>query len=58
MMTDIVIHKVFVHGPDVLAWYDMRTAPTSPMPVANRRHIQDGKITRIRVGLDPRPLLS
>lgn len=56
MITDIVAHKVFVDGPDVLTWFDLHTAETEPLPTANWSHIEDGKITRIRVAFDPRPL--
>ncbi len=50
------IHKVFVDGPDVLTWYDLHTADTDPLPTANWIHVEDGKITRIRVAFDPRPI--
>jgi hypothetical protein len=32
-----------------LTWYDMATTVADPVPVANWMHIEDGKITRIRV---------
>ncbi len=58
MMTDLIITKVFVDGPDVLTWYDMHTAKTGPMPIANWCHVENGKIARIKVTFDPRPLLG
>ena len=36
-VTDIVIRKTFVDGPDVLTWYDMHTARTDPLPTVNWR---------------------
>jgi SnoaL-like domain len=30
MMTDLVIHKTFVDGQDVLSWYDLHTGRRSP----------------------------
>ena len=57
-VTDIVIRKTFVDGPDVLTWYDMHTARTDPLPTVNWRHVENGKITAIRVIFDPRPLTT
>ncbi|HET7014840.1 MAG TPA: nuclear transport factor 2 family protein [Streptosporangiaceae bacterium] len=59
IVTAIVIHKTFVDGPDVLTWFDLYTAKaTAAMPTVNWRHIENGKITWIRVTFDPRPLTS
>jgi ketosteroid isomerase-like protein len=56
--TDIVVEKVFVDGPDVLTWFELHTEVAPPASVANWSHVEDGKITRIRVTFDPRPLVS
>lgn len=56
MVTDMVIKKVFVDGPDVLTWYDLHTADADPIPTANWIHAEDGKITRIEVAFDPRSI--
>jgi SnoaL-like domain len=56
IMTDIVIRKTFVDGNDVLTWFDLHTADTDPLPTVNWRHVENGKITSIRVTFDPRPL--
>ena len=58
MMADLVVTKVFAEGPDVLTWYDRHTAKTRPMSIANWCHVENGKIARIRVTFDPRPLLG
>ena len=55
---DIVVQHVFVDGPDVLTWFDLHTTVAPPAPTANWQHIEDGKITRIRVTFDPRALTS
>jgi hypothetical protein len=55
-VTDIVIRKTFIDGADVLTWFDLHTARTGPLPTVNWRHVDDGKITSIRVAFDPRPL--
>jgi hypothetical protein len=56
IMTDIIIRKTFVDGADVLTWFDLHTAQTDPLPTVNWRHVENGKITSIRVTFDPRPL--
>jgi hypothetical protein len=58
IVTDIVIRKTFVDGQDVLTWFELHTADTEPLPTVNWRHIEDGKITSIRVTFDPRPLTA
>jgi hypothetical protein len=58
IVTDIVIRKTFVDGPDVLTWFDLHTNRTAPLPTVNWRHVDHGKITSIRVTFDPRPLIS
>jgi ketosteroid isomerase-like protein len=54
---DVVVHKMIADGSDVISWFDLHTATAPPCPVANWTHVEDGKITRIRVTFDPRPLL-
>jgi SnoaL-like domain len=54
--TDIVVHKRFVDGPDVLTWFDLHTSVAPPAPTANWSHIENGKITAIRVTFDARDL--
>lgn len=54
--SDIVIQKTFVDGPDVLTWFDLHTTVASPVPVANWLHVEDGKITSLRVAFDAREL--
>jgi ketosteroid isomerase-like protein len=54
IMTSIEIRKVFDAGPDVLTWFDLATSVAATVPVANWMHVEDGKITRIRVAFDAR----
>ncbi len=56
IVTDIVVQKVFVDGADVLTWFDLHTSAAKPLPTANWSHVEDGKITRIKVAFDPRPI--
>jgi hypothetical protein len=55
-ITDIVIHKTFVDGADVLTWFDLHTSIAPPSPTANWSHVENGKITTIRVTFDARAL--
>ena len=52
-----VIHR-WVDGPDVLTWFELRTATAGSMAIVNWSHVEDGRITRIRVTFDPRPMLG
>ena len=54
IVTDIVLHKRFVEGPDVLSWFDLHTSIAPPCPTANWSHVEGGRITAIRVTFDPR----
>jgi ketosteroid isomerase-like protein len=56
ILDDIVVQHVFVDGPDVLTWFDLHTTVAPPAPTANWSHVDNGKITAIRVTFDPRAL--
>ncbi|HZZ97270.1 MAG TPA: nuclear transport factor 2 family protein [Jatrophihabitantaceae bacterium] len=58
MVSDIVVLKRWVDGPDVITWFDLHTHDAPPVPTVNWSHVEDGRITRIRVTFDPRPLTS
>lgn len=58
LLTDIVIHKMFVNDHDVLTWFDLHTSIAPPATVANWSRIENSKITRIRVTFDPRDLIA
>jgi SnoaL-like domain len=58
MKTDIVVHKTFVDGPDVVTWYDLHTRIAPPAPVAEWSHVEGGKITMVRVVFDARPFAA
>lgn len=55
--TDVVVRKMLGDATDVITWFDLHTASAPPCPVANWTHVEAGRITRIRVTFDPRPLL-
>jgi ketosteroid isomerase-like protein len=56
ILSDIVVHKVFVDGDDVLTWFDLNTTVAPPIPVANWSHVEHGRIATIRVTFDAREL--
>ncbi|MFF7019885.1 nuclear transport factor 2 family protein [Streptomyces klenkii] len=45
-------------GDEVITWFDLCTNVAPPTPTANWMHVDDGKVTRIRVTFDPRALLA
>jgi hypothetical protein len=55
IVTDIVIHKIFVDGPDVLTWYDLHTSVAPPAPTANWSHVENGKLSTVQATFDARP---
>lgn len=55
---EVQVVKRWVDGPDVLTWFELQTPQASPIPVVNWSHIEGGRIERIRVTFDPRPLLG
>ncbi|MBV8711385.1 MAG: nuclear transport factor 2 family protein, partial [Solirubrobacterales bacterium] len=50
------LHR-WVDGPDVITWFELSTEKAGPLAIVNWSHIEAGRITRIRVTFDPRPLL-
>jgi|SRR6266540_4014176 len=58
IVTDIVVEKVWVDGPDVLTWFQLHTSVAPPCPVVNWSRVVAGRIERIRVTFDPRPLTA
>jgi hypothetical protein len=58
ILRDVVVLKRFVDGSDVLTWFELHTAVAPPAPTANWMHVEDGRITAIRVTFDPRALLA
>lgn len=58
-MTETVeVVRRWVDGPDVLTWFELHTASSGPLDIVNWSHVEAGRISRIRVTFDPRPLLS
>jgi len=45
-------------GRDVVTWFELYMGDGAPVPVANWAQIEEGKIRRVRVAFDPRPLLG
>src|SRR3954470_23625647 len=45
-------------GADVLTLFALHVPDGDPVPVANWSRVEDGRIRRVRVTFDPRPLLG
>lgn len=58
ILTSIDIQHMFVDGPDVLTWFDLHTSIAPPCATANWSHVENGKITAIRVTFDARALAA
>nr|WP_042188745.1 nuclear transport factor 2 family protein [Kibdelosporangium sp. MJ126-NF4]CEL18429.1 hypothetical protein [Kibdelosporangium sp. MJ126-NF4]CTQ97912.1 hypothetical protein [Kibdelosporangium sp. MJ126-NF4] len=43
---------------DVITWFDLHTTVADPAPTANWMHVENGRITAIRVTFDPRGILA
>jgi hypothetical protein len=44
-------------GADVITWLELHTAAGDRVPVASWATVEDGRVRRVRVTFDPRPLL-
>ena len=58
MTRQVEVIRRWADGPDVITWFELSTDSAGPLPVVNWSHVEDGRITRIRVTFDPRPLLG
>lgn len=58
MTERVEVVKRWVDDPDVLTWFELRTATAGPLAIVNWTHVEEGRITCIRVTFDPRPLLA
>ncbi len=58
MTKRVEVRHRWVDGPDVLTWFELHTETAGPLAIVNWSHVDAGRITRIRVTFDPRPLLS
>lgn len=56
ILTDVVIQKMWVDGPDVITWFELHTTVAPPCPIVNWSHVENCKIRAIKVTSDPRPL--
>ncbi|TKV57665.1 nuclear transport factor 2 family protein [Nakamurella flava] len=59
LIDDIHVVRRWVDGPDAITWFELRRDDHHPIPTVNWSHVGgDGRIDRIRVTFDPRPLLG
>ena len=58
IITDIVVGKRLGDDHDVITWFALHTRVAPPAQTANWTHVEDGRITAIKVAFDPRELLA
>ncbi|MFF6780789.1 nuclear transport factor 2 family protein [Streptomyces sp. NPDC012510] len=58
VLENIDVKARVAEGGEVITWFDLCTSVAPPTPTANWMHVEDGKVTRIRVTFDPRELLA
>ncbi|MEV7616738.1 nuclear transport factor 2 family protein [Streptomyces sp. NPDC089799] len=58
ILEKIEVHARVADDTDVITWFDLHTAGAPPAPTANWTHVENGRITRIRVTFDPRGILA
>jgi hypothetical protein len=58
LMDRAEIITMVADGADVITWFHLHVPDADPLPVANWARVEDGKIRRVRVTFDPRPLLG
>ncbi len=56
ILQELRLHARVADGQDVITWFDLVTQSGAVLPTANWSHVENGKITRIRVTFDPTPL--
>jgi len=49
---------IVADGRDVITWFELHAPGADPVPVANWAQVADGRVRRVRVTFDPRPLLA
>jgi ketosteroid isomerase-like protein len=58
-LDDIAVEKMVADGDDVLTWFNLvPKGDGEPVPVVNWCHLERGRVQRVRVTFDPRPLLA
>jgi len=57
LFQDIVVERSVADGDDVLTWFTLRLQDGTDVAAANWCRVRDGRIARVRVTFDPRPML-
>jgi hypothetical protein len=58
MMDRAEVITMVAEARDVITWFDLHTPSSEPVPIANWAQVEEGKVQRVRVTFDPRPLLG
>ncbi|MGW7192943.1 nuclear transport factor 2 family protein, partial [Streptomyces sp. NPDC054838] len=56
LLERIEVHTRVASDTDVITWFDLHVPGAAPTPTANWSHVENGRITRIRVTFDPRAI--
>jgi hypothetical protein len=51
------VRLIATNGDDAITWFELQTRHGS-IPVANWSHVENGRIARVCVTFDPRPILG
>jgi hypothetical protein len=57
MVDRVEVVAMAADGAQVITWFELHAGAAGVQPVANWATVEDGKIRRVRVAFDPRPLL-
>lgn len=58
VLTRIEVLARLADDADVITWFNLHTSVAPPAETANWTHVENGRITRIKVTFDPRKLLA
>jgi hypothetical protein len=58
MMDRVDVLAMVADGPNVISWFELHTPDADPIPVANWAQVEYGRVRRVRVTFDPRPLFG
>jgi hypothetical protein len=58
LMDRVDVRVMVADGPNVITWFELHVPDVEPIPVANWAQLEDGRVRRVRVTFDPRPLLG
>lgn len=58
VLTRIEVKARLANETDVITWFDLHSTVAGPAASAKWTHVENGKMTRIRVAFDPREIIA